>query len=203
MQTSRVFQVNWLLPLVVLTATTALAGDCDDDLNECKEDCLIQYGGSIRLEVKKAYERCMKKCLKTSTRCTEAAIEARNVGLDDSPAPKPAPRDDDEPVTAKKPKKKLTEPRTTEEPSAAPKEALREGEVPKSTRSAVISDEKPSPVEPPPKKVEKVEPPPATKPKAEDEHPAALAAPPPPPPKKEEKPKPAAKKEDDDDLRNY
>lgn len=65
-------------------AARAGAGDpCDDDFNECKESCLIEFGGSIRDEVKKKYGKCMKKCTKTADLCTERAIETRTNNLDE------------------------------------------------------------------------------------------------------------------------
>jgi len=74
------------------------AGDpCDDDFNECKENCLIEFGGSIRDEVKKKYGKCMKKCTKTADLCTERAIETRTNNLDEGALEKsPGSREVDE-----------------------------------------------------------------------------------------------------------
>jgi hypothetical protein len=78
------------LPRLVLVGLLALAplsaraaGECDDDFAECKDDCLIQYGGSIRVEVKKQYDKCMKKCTKASRRCTERQMETQSNQLDE------------------------------------------------------------------------------------------------------------------------
>lgn len=121
---------------------------------------------------------------------------------DDRPAPAPAP----EPVkTAKKPKAE----------EAAPKEEVRESEIPKSSRTALKVDEKEAKKEPPPAAKPSEPEPIVMKPKAEtrkeedlrDDRPKVE----PPPVKKGDKPKkddlpaapPKPKEEDHDDLRNY
>lgn len=122
---------------------------------------------------------------------------------DDRPAPAPAP----EPVkTAKKPKTEDT----------APREEVRESEIPKSSRTALKVDEKEAKKEPPPPAAKPSEPEPIVmKPKAEtrkeedlrDDRPKVEPA----PVKKGDKPKkddlpappPKPKEEDHDDLRNY
>ena len=72
-----------LASLIVLAAPAFAEGDCDENFSECKEDCLIEFGGSVRVEVKKAYDKCMKKCTKVAGRCTERAIETKAGGLDE------------------------------------------------------------------------------------------------------------------------
>lgn len=148
----------------LLIPFAALAGsDCEDDFLECKDDCVIQYGGSIRVEVKKQYEKCMKKCTKKANTCTERVLETRDNSLDEGALDKsPSSRDvdsdgmptrggdDDEPKKKKKKKKVAAESRAADEEAPAeepaPKhDALREDEVPKSARTSLKSDDSPAP----------------------------------------------------------
>lgn len=150
-----------LASLCLPFAASAGAGDpCDDDFNECKESCLIEFGGSIRDDVKKKYGKCMKKCTKTSDLCTERSIETRTNNLDEGALDKsPGSREVDEngmpDRTTGKPKKtadgpvqrdddvraadsRRDKPAKTEKPEKAEKpkrEEPRDEETPKSTRT--------------------------------------------------------------------
>jgi hypothetical protein len=169
-----------LLTLFVLGSTAALAGDCEDDFAECQDDCLIQYGGSIRVEMKKQYDKCLKKCIKASKRCTERKLETASNNLDEGAldnAPTSdqvdalgLPTRDEKPAKdSKKPSKKAAADESapyedTQREEAVPKkEALSDDEVPKSSRTSLkVEDKKttaPSeaPKDEPPKKAERAE----------------------------------------------
>lgn len=219
--------------LVALAAWpgVALADECEDDFLECKDTCLIQYGGSIRVEQKKKYDKCLKKCTKSSRRCTEREVEASTNNLDEG-ALKNTPTSDQVdssgmPESKKKKKAASAEPdddaATSDEP-APKKDPLREDEVPKSSRTSLKVEE---PKSPPPETKKADEPRAEAKPAEPDvirmtpkkddgkstgddlrddgprpeDKPAAEE----PPKKKREKPKepPPKKEEDHDDLRNY
>ena len=155
--------IRFPLPLcAVLVALVALPGlaradDCEDDFLECKDDCLIQYGGSIRVEQKKKYDKCLKKCTKSSRRCTEHAVETSTNQLEEG-ALKGTPTSDQVdssgmPESKKKKKKASAEPeaRSTEDDAAASdepapkKDAIRDDEVPKSSRTTLKVEEPKSP----------------------------------------------------------
>lgn len=128
---------------------------------------------------------------------------------------------DDRPAPAPEPAKGAKKPKAEEAEARAPREEVRESEIPKSSRTALKVDEKEAKKEPPPAAApapvaKKSEPEPIVMtPKAEsrkeedlrDDRPKAE----PPPVKKGDKPKkddlapppPKPKEEDHDDLRNY
>lgn len=221
------------LALLIVLAPPAFAeGECEENFFECKDDCLIEFGGSIRVEMKKAYDKCMKKCTKVAGRCTERAMETKAGNLDEG-ALDGTPTSDMEagsgsPSKKKKKKKAIDtyvdEQPTEDEPVKKKKEALSDSEIPRSERTVLKTDDEP----PPSKKEKKEERAEAPKkeviemkmtPKKEeedlrDDKPRASAPPPkeepreeeepPPPPKKKKKEEPPPRKEEDhDDLRFY
>lgn len=156
---------------LALAPLSARAGECDDDFSECKEDCLIQYGGSIRVEVKKKYDKCVKKCSKTARRCTERQMETKSNNLDEG-ALDGAPTSDQvdadglptrDTGSKKTPKKEAPVDHDDDLRNDAPAhqgEELPEAEVPKSSRSSLKTDEKSGP---PPEAKKKSEEPKAEK----------------------------------------
>lgn len=159
-----------LLRLTVLLALglslPALAqAECDDAFLECKDDCVIEFGGSVRVEMKKRYDKCMKRCVKTVNRCTERVLETKNNQLDEGALDGTTGSDevdkDNLPTrTAGKKKKAAEAPADDGAPAddepAPKKEALREEEVPRSNRTSLKTDprDEPAPArraeEPPP-----------------------------------------------------
>ncbi len=207
--------------LVFLPCAAFAEGDCEDAFLECKDDCLIEFGGSTRVEVKKAYDKCMKRCTKTARGCGERVMETKASGLDEG-ALDGTPASDEERAPAKKKKKVAAEVAaddSSDDEPAKKKEALGESEVPKSNRTTLKTDDAP----PPPKKKEK-DPPKEERveaprkeviemkmtPRKDEEDlrddkprasaPAEAEA---PPKKKKIEPLPKRKEEDHDDLRNY
>lgn len=141
---------------LALAPLSARAGECDDDFSECKEDCLIQYGGSIRVEVKKKYEKCVKKCSKTARRCTERQLETKSNNLDEGAldgAPTSDQVDSDglptrDSGSKKAPKKEAPVDHDDDLRNDAPAhqgEELPANEVPKSSRTSLKTDEKSGP----------------------------------------------------------
>lgn len=154
----------WLL-IVALSAAPALAApDCEDDFSECKDDCVVAFGGSVRLDMKKSFDKCMRKCTKKENTCTEHETETRTNQLEEGALDK-SPGSDEvdsnnmptrttggEPGRKKK-KKVTAEPSSPDgdpdEAPAKPKEALGETEVPRSARTKFKSEEeKPAPKPP-------------------------------------------------------
>lgn len=145
-----------VLSLLLLLPATAMAGECEDDFAECQDDCLIQYGGSIKVEMKKKYDKCAKKCSKKARQCTERRMETRNNSLEEGSldrAPTSDQVDSDGLPTREKPSrktKKAAEPLDhdddlkSDEPSR-PKEELPADEVPKSSRTSLKVEEKKAP----------------------------------------------------------
>ena len=214
-----VFRFSLALALLLLPTPALADSDCEDTFFECKDDCLIEFGGSIRVEVKKRYDKCMKKCTKTANRCGERVMETKASGLDEG-ALDGTPASDQDRVSKKK-KKTAAEPAAEDTASddepVRKKEALSESELPKSDRTTLKTDDAP----PPSKKKEK-----EAEPKKEviemkmtprkeeedirDDKPRASAPreeEAPPPKKKTEvkkdPPPPKRQEEDHDDLRNY
>lgn len=150
---------------LALAPLSARAGECDDDFSECKEDCLIQYGGSIRVEVKKKYDKCVKKCSKTARRCTERQMETKSNNLDEG-ALDGAPTSDQvdaegmptrDTGSKKTPKKEAPIDHDDDLRNDAPAhqgEELPANEVPKSSRTSLKTDEKSGPPPEPKKKSE-------------------------------------------------
>lgn len=141
---------------LALSPLAARAGECDDDFSECKEDCLIQYGGSIRVEMKKKYEKCVKKCSKTARRCTERQMETKSNNLDEGAldnAPTSDQVDSDglptrDAASKKAPKKEAPVDHDDDLRHDAPAhqgEELPADEVPKSSRTSLKTDEKSGP----------------------------------------------------------
>ena len=199
--------------LLALLPTLAWAGECEDDFSECQDLCSVQYGGSIRDEMKNKFVKCLNKCRGKAQTCRERTTETKSNHLNEgaldrspsshdvdefgmpilkkAPTPnKPSTRDevhdDDSPPPPKpgKPSKK-TEPAPGSEPVAKPKPpSLDEDDLSKPERTPVVV-EKPAPRDPEPAPVVKKKPP------AD------------PPPRPQSKPVEPPKKTDDDDLRNY
>lgn len=211
--------------LLVLAGSGARAADCGGAFSECKEDCSLQYG-SIRVDMKKRFAKCIKRCQKESSRCTEHVLEARSNNLEEGaldhtpPDGDAADAQDDARPDAKPAerragakKKKAKRPAVEEEPTEPAsdegpprrREVLSDEEVPASSRTQLKSDEK-SPAPPRPSEASPQEAP-ATAPappKAESPAPAERDEPA-PAPKREERyrPPPPRKEDDHDDLRNY
>lgn len=145
--------------LSVALSLPALADECTDDYAECKDGCLIEFGGSMQLSQKKKYEKCTNKCTKTARRCSERVMETKNNQLDEgaldgTPASDETDRDG-LPTRSGSKKKKARDAEESsgspsDEGSSTPRGALREDEVPKSNRTTLKVDES----APPPKKDE-------------------------------------------------
>ncbi len=263
----RVGFVRRALVLLVLCPLAAFAdiSQCNDAHSECKDDCTLEFGGSIRTEAQKRFTRCVKKCAKKLTTCTERELETTRNGLDNGaldsspvsgdvdengmptrtavkkpgstddddqkPPPTAEPRQDRQGTVQEEPVKAKRKKAADDESAQAPRDEVRESEVPRSTRTQLKSDEKSAPkeaevrVEAPAEQPKPIvmEPKPDRR-KALDEDlrddgkkgnaeaPVAQRSEgPPPPPKKRrdepraEEPRPAArpKDEDHDDLRNF
>lgn len=156
---------------VALAPLAARAGECEDDFSECKEDCLLQYGGSIRVEMKKKYDKCLKKCTKVSRRCSERQMETKAANLDEGALEGTPTSDqvdaDGLPTREKKQKKEAPVDHDDDLRNDAPAhqgEELPANEVPKSSRSTLkVEDKK----EPAPAPVAKKSDEPRPEPKAE------------------------------------
>lgn len=74
-----------LLAATLLTvAAPALADqDCQDQFNECQDDCSMQHGSSVKDEAKRAFQKCLSKCVKKSNLCREQAMEVKSNDLDE------------------------------------------------------------------------------------------------------------------------
>lgn len=213
-----------LFALMLTASSLSFAQECGENFAECKDDCLIEFGGSIRVEMKKKYERCLKRCTKVSRRCDERDEVTRTGNLDEgSLAGTPTTDQVDSngiPTRSRKEKKtapveeRSTASRDDDDAPPRPKDDLRESEMPKSNRTQLKVEEKKKEDEPAPAPAKKIEM--KLTPQKEDEDlrddkPRAQSAPapkedepPPPPPKKEKKKDPPPKKEEDhDDLRFY
>lgn len=201
---------RWIaLGLLVGTAVAAqerplIPTDCDDKYAECKEDCLIRWGGGTDLKKRAKNNQCINACSKVELDCRETFFETKRNNLDEgSIAGNPNSRDVDSDgmptKTAKKgePKPKKVEEDLRDEPkkeerAPEPKRELAAEETPKSTRTQLKADPKEKPAEKPAaeKPAEKApeqkrdEPPP---PRREEPKPAPVEEAAPPPPKKEKK----------------
>ncbi len=150
-----------LVSVLATGAHTALAASpCNEVLSECREDCLIEFGGSASLPMKKKYDKCLGKCVKTASLCTERALEVDRNQLDDgsldkspgsrevdsdgfSTAPKATPKKSEaDPFEAPAPPRKTSPTPATvrESPALAP--PLSQSETPKSSRSELAVDPK-------------------------------------------------------------
>ncbi len=134
-----------LISLFVFLPCAAFAeGDCEDTFFECKDDCLIEFGGSTRVEVKKKYDKCMRKCTKTAGRCGERVMETKASGLDEG-ALDGTPASDEERTGSNPKKKKVASDDSADDEPVKKKEALDDAEVPKSNRTTLKTDEAPAP----------------------------------------------------------
>lgn len=228
--------MRWLLVMSLTLSASALAqAECKEAYLECEDDCSIEFGGSNTVPMKKKFEKCIKKCTKTANRCSERILEAKAGNLDEGAldgTPTSDSSDKDGLPVSKKKKKRSADPLDDERPDDEPvkkKDPLADGEIPKSNRTTLKTDE-PAPVakkeDSAPKKAEVIEMKmtPKEEPRASsssskkdpgddlrDDKPRAASPPPsedepPPPPKKEKKkeePPPKKKEEDHDDLRFY
>ena len=187
-----------------LLVGTAVAGqerpliptDGDDTYAECKEDCLIRWGGGTDLKKRAKNNQCINACSKVELECRETFFETKRNNLDEgSIAGTPNSRDvDSDGLPTKTAKKAEPKPRKEEdlrdepaekpkkeERAAEPKRELAAEETPKSTCTQLKADPKEKPAEKPaPEKAPE---------KREEPKPAPVeeAAPPPAPPKKEKK----------------
>ena len=144
-----------------------------------------------------------------------AVKKAKTTDAEEKRAPLSEDLRDDRPAPAPEPAKNAKKPKADEAEARAPREEVRESELPKSSRTALKVDEKDAKKEPPPAAKKSESEPVATTPKAEtrkeedlrDDRPKVEPA----PVKKGDKPKkddlpaapPKPKEEDHDDLRNY
>lgn len=212
--------LRFLVCLTVLAPLAVRAEECVDDYTECKDDCLIEFGGSIQVAMKKKFEKCTNKCNKLARRCNEREMTVRDNGLDEGSLDQKRGSDDSE--APRKKSKKAAEVARDDEPvqdePVKKKEALRGDELPKSNRTELKSEDPPPAKKEEPKKEEpkqdviemKL-----SKQKEEedlrDDKPKATAKsapreeeePPPPPKKEKKKEEPKKKEEDHDDLRYY
>ncbi len=208
---------------MVLLALSALAAraepDCEEDFHVCKDDCVVEFGGSTQVKAKKALAKCLEQCHEKDTRCTELVMETKSNGLEDGALDhSPSSRDVDEhglPTRTSGSGRDAVKP----DPADRPEKLRKPEPVEKVDKpgGSPRDDDKPEPKEPPAKKpaepakdsaepqVIRLEPKrekeddlrddkprPAQKPTKVESRPAKAP---------DEKPRP--KKDDDDDLRNY
>jgi hypothetical protein len=200
----------FILSVLLLPATGLSEGDCQDDFHGCKDDCTIEFGGSVRIEARKKYEKCVKKCSKLARRCTERVMETKAHGLepgalDGTPTSADVDREGlpTRPGSAKKGKGKKSPEDVETGENGKSKAPLSDDEVPKSSRTTLKVEEPktpaPAPGTPPPAAPSK--PTPRVEEELRDDAPKVQSV----EPKKDKKPdEPAKKKEEDhDDLRYY
>ena len=192
----------WGLAFALWVSPARADDDCGATFADCKEDCSLEYG-SIRVEMKRRFAKCMTYCEQEAERCTDLKNESRVNSLDEGALEKsphtPAPKHKSK---AKK-KRATVEEREPEEPAPARRDSLGEDEAPKSSRTALKTDEKPATTKPATGASEGQEEPLAPLSKPATKGPEAEAA----QPEKEKpplaRPKAPPKKEEDDDLRNF
>jgi hypothetical protein len=144
---------------VVWVPALASAGECEDDFSECKELCSIQYGGSIRDEMKDKFVRCLRKCTTTSANCHERTNETKVNHLNEGALDKsPSSRDVDEngmPILRKRASTPAAKPPPKSEPPrpSSPKPADPPPLEPK-PKAEPAPPKRPEPREEPPKRVE-------------------------------------------------
>ncbi len=85
----------WVYVSVLGGAASAFAGPCQDAFAMCREDCLIEYGGSIRTEMQKAFNKCAGKCTKEQDLCLEREHDITSNQLDESAMKKKEPSADE------------------------------------------------------------------------------------------------------------
>jgi hypothetical protein len=146
------------LLLCLFSFAAAASTDCKDEFATCNDDCQIEFGGSIRVELKKRYEKCAKKCAKKENLCIERAVETKSNQLDEGSLDKsPGSKEVDENGIPNRAAESSSEKKTKvapaiardEEPESAPvkpKPELRNDEIPKSTRSEIKSESQPESV---------------------------------------------------------
>jgi hypothetical protein len=205
------------LPLLLaLSAFAARAEpDCEEDFHVCKDDCVIEFGGSTQVKAKKSLEKCMHQCQDKETRCTELVMDTRSNNLEDGALDRtPSSRDVDEHGLPTRTSGSGREAVKPEKPDKVEKARPPEVESEKVERPEKEAPAKKDPApEPAPKKDEapviRLEPKREKEDDLRDDKPRAEQKPakvdkrdsPAPTRKPDEKPRP--KKEDDDDLRNY
>jgi hypothetical protein len=203
--------------LLVVTAFAARAEpDCEEAFHVCKDDCVVEFGGSTQVKAKKSLAKCMEQCHEKDTLCTELVMETKSNNLEDGSLDhSPSSRDVDEhglPTRTSGSARDAVKP--DEAQKAAPPEKAAKAEKPERVEKPSPHDEKPAPKEPsaPPEKAEpqviRLEPKREKeddlrddKPRPEQKPGKVEARPAAPPKAPAEKPRP--KKDDDDDLRNY
>lgn len=159
--------------LLALVPLTSWAGECEENFSECQDNCMVEYGGSIREDIKAKFVKCVKKCGRTSTNCRERTHETKVNQLNDGALDKsPGSRDIDEdgmPILKKRPTDRastgddLRDDLPSSEPAAKPervakskkrskkpKEEIPEDEVIKSDRTPIASERETAPSPPPP-----------------------------------------------------
>lgn len=174
-----------LLALLLLLPIEALAGsECADAYSECRDDCLVEFGGSVRVEMKKRYEKCMKKCSKEAKICSDRHLELEatepnpagrhTAPVMEEPAPRPRKQEgserqptDDEPRQAPQKGRATSRERLTEE---AGERDRPEPDVPSAQKQKKVDDsEEPAPRDAPKKNPAKKEPPKKDPPKKDEE----------------------------------
>jgi hypothetical protein len=146
-----------LLSLALLVVAPAWADDpipeastCNDDFAECKENCTIDYGGSLKTRDKLG--KCMKKCDSGSRDCRERFFEVHRNKLDPSAMDeKQRPRDPIEPAQPSV---------VSDKPPAPQKDEVSDEPVPKRTATRIsdlAGDEKPEPEKKKPEPEKKAE----------------------------------------------
>ena len=149
--------------MLALLPTLGWAGECEDDFSECQDLCSVQYGGSIRDEMKMRFVKCLTKCRGKGQTCRERTTETKSNHLNEGALDRsPSSRDVDElgmpilkkaipPPKAARPVKEYEpppRPPPAPEPVSKPKpKSLDDEDLSKSDRTPVVI-EKPAQPEP-------------------------------------------------------
>ena len=149
--------------LVISLACGAWAGDgsaqleaCNEQLEDCKENCTIDYGTSVKLRAK--LTKFVKKCSKKHTNCRATPLDLQQAGID---VPDEKPKKKDAEVVQQPAPVEREETRPEESPPVVEKVEKAE-KVEKIEKAEPKEEEKPAPIAV--KKVEKKAEPVAEKP---------------------------------------
>lgn len=150
-----------LCSLLVAFAATAWAGDgsaqleaCNEQLLDCKENCTIDYGTSVKLRTQ--LMKCVKKCSKKHASCQEHTLELQQAGIeipDETPKKKEEPRTPNEASPPAVEEKPVAKEEAKPEPVAEKVEAKEQEPSPPVDEKKVAKKESP-PAEKAPAKVE-------------------------------------------------
>ena len=80
-----------ILVVAAVTFNAKAADTCDETFSECREDCTLEFGGSVRDSMKAQHIECMKKCTKKLNLCAERRRETKASKLDDDALFQPVP----------------------------------------------------------------------------------------------------------------